>query len=56
MIYIKEGDYSIGGKKYRPGTFIFVPPKVALGPVESERGCILIQYYEGAIGTVIIRE
>ena len=54
MIYVREGDYWIARKKYGPGTFIFVPAKVPMGPISSENGCVLIQYYEGAIGTVIV--
>ena len=54
MIYVREGDYSMAGKRYRPGTFIFVPTKERAGPIESKNGCVLIQYYEGAIGTVIV--
>lgn len=54
MIYVREGDYSIAGKSYGPGTFIFVPAKEPAGPIESKGGCLLIQYYEGAIGTTIV--
>ncbi len=54
MIYVKEGDYSMAGKRYGPGTFIFVPTKEPAGPIESKDGCVLVQYYEGAMGTVIV--